>query len=264
MRWRACESVGSTRVSQAQTVARGDRPKVWRKYEPAVGVGEPISGDNTGRPGCRLGKLSNRDSAACHGRERIQEDIRPEPPEGRARENWRSSVDVGRVGHDRKPDRSASRRCRGRGRGGRSRTGPGGRPGRPSRGPLTGGLLTRRSSTGSITPRPRKWAQIRLARFRAKYGLSRPVSQSASATLGSCPAGIGARPPGTRAWHGAVVEEVAGGRGGGDRCRCRTRGAPSPASGSRPRSSSPGRNSRPSSSGRTGGCGTPRTGSGCP
>src|SRR4029079_19708207 len=49
---------------------------------------------------------------------------------------------------------------------------------------MAGGLSSLGSSIGSTSPRPRKWAQVRLTRLRGKYGLSFDVSQSANVSRG--------------------------------------------------------------------------------
>ena len=52
---------------------------------------------------------------------------------------------------------------------------------------MVGGFVLRKSSTGSTTPRPSRWNQMRLAAARAKYGFSGAVSQRAN---GAAPIGL--------------------------------------------------------------------------
>ena len=61
---------------------------------------------------------------------------------------------------------------------------------------LLGGLLTRISSTGSMIPAPKKWAQMRLATLVAKNGFCAEVSHCPRISRRSFPDGIvGAAPP---------------------------------------------------------------------
>ncbi len=139
---------------------------------------------------------------------------------------------------------------------------------------LVGGLVARKSSFGSTSPRPIRCSQTRFTCACAKNGLSGDATQSASAVRRSA---SGAERGRLRAEEHAAspAASCAGSsprrRGSGRRsARRRTRacrGRPSacsPARGSRcGRRARRSRNTRRSSSGRTGGCGTSRSRRGC-
>src|SRR5262245_24332444 len=74
-----------------------------------------------------------------------------------------------------------------------------------SRAGFDGGLVLRRSSTGSMMPRWKKLLQMRLARLLAKNGFSGDVSQSAYATRRSPFDSVGSLPPRKRGGCFALV-----------------------------------------------------------
>ena len=66
---------------------------------------------------------------------------------------------------------------------------------------MLGGLVPRKSSTGSTMPRPSRWNQMRFAAARAKYGLSGAVSQSRERARGVRVGWRMARPAGELRLH---------------------------------------------------------------